>query len=623
MKKKSWDTSTGGFVLQLLVFCLVLMTALFSCASDRGTRTERETSTELSIQRLSSLAEENPLQFFETYTEMVLEPEKVSLLERDDRASKMALQSVHKIVQLYEKSKLDADFTAALKYFISLQAIAGMFDLRLKDAVAFASSVATNEEYFRLLCGQAEAFRGVNQYAPAKNIMLRAFNLYKMHEPEFSEAAKRKATQLFHEWSEYANTQKDSDTSAVLNTAMSSGEKNNAVASFSDLVSSVVTVYVDKGIKIQQGTGRPDRIVGSAFQIDPSGYYLTNYHVISSEVDPAYNGYSKLSIRPSDNPEARIPAKVVGWNKEMDLALLKSVVAAPFTLHLSEMSKAEKGQQIFAIGSPIGLENTITSGIISATGRRLLARGDVIQLDAPVNPGNSGGPLIDRSGKVLGIVFAGMADYQGINFALPLSWINIYIPELFSGGASENSMLGILLAKNLDSTLDIVYAMPGSKVFKMGDRLVSILGEKPQDIPAAQYKLASMPAGTLVQLQIIRDGKNCQVFKVLKNMSDIPLQYAVKNDDTENLMAGCLGIMLEHISGPRGLGGMYKVRRTWPGLVADEAGIHEGDTFKFLRLNIDQRELLANFVVSVVSRSTGYLEKCFQLTVSLESSSLL
>jgi len=622
MKKR--NTSTVILSLEVLALLLFLLSLIFSsCAHGMAVITKPDTPAEMSIQNLAALAADKPLEFFQTFAAMAMEPEKAILLKENQIAQTLSIQAVIKLTESYKQSKAENDYKSALKYFYSLKAIAGMKDKQLNTAASIASELITSSELFELLSAQVQSFRNAKQYAPAKSIMIRAFNLFQEHETEFSQSAKENAIEFFQEWSEYANSSGDKNTSALLSKTDFAGDLKDQASIFSKLVSSVVTVYVDRGIKFQQGAGRPDRVLGSAFQIDPAGYYLTNYHVISSEVDPAYNGYSKLSIRPSDNPDERIPAKVVGWNKEMDLALLKSVVAAPYTLHLSEMGETEKGQQVFAIGSPIGLENTITSGIISATGRRLLTRGDVIQIDAPVNPGNSGGPLVDRSGKVLGIVFAGMKDYQGINFALPLSWINIYIPDLFSGGALENPVLGVLLARNLDGSMDIVYTLPQNRMFKAGDRLVMVNGEKPQDISSAQYKIAGIPAGSLVRVDIMRDGKNWQVLKIAESLKAVPLQDAARQDDAENLMAGCLGIKLEHVSGPRGPGGLYKVLRTWPGLAADEAGIREGDTIKFIKMSIDQRELLAGFVISVVSRSTGYLERSFQLTVSLENTSLL
>lgn len=622
MKKRL--TSTGKLSLAVLVLLFFLFSLMFSsCAHNVAFITKQDAPVEMIIQNLASLAADKPLEFFQTFTAMTMEPEKEQLLEANPIVQSLSRQAVIKLVEAYKQSKAASDYKNAMKYFYSLKAIAGMKNRQLHTAASLASELITTPALFELLLAQAQSFRNTKQYAPAKSIMITAFNLFRDTENEFSQTEKENAIKILQEWSEYANANGDKPTASLLSNADIPGDLKDPASSFSKIVSSVVTVYVDRGIKFQQGAGRPDRVLGSAFQIDPAGYYLTNYHVIASEVDPAYNGYSKLSIRPSDNPDERIPAKVIGWNKEMDLALLKSVVAAPFTLHLSEKAETEKGQQVFAIGSPIGLENTITSGIISATGRRLLTRGDVIQIDVPVNPGNSGGPLVDRSGKGLGIVFAGMKDYQGINFALPLSWINIYIPSLFLGGAFENPILGVLLARNFDGTLDVVYTLPQNQIFKAGDRLVMVNEEKLQDISSAQYKVAKIPLGSLVRVDIIRDEKNWQILKIAESSRTVPLQDAAKKDHAENLMAGWLGVKLEHVSGPRGPGGLYKVLRTWPGLAADEAGIREGDTIKFIKMSIDQRELLAGFVVSVVSRSTGYLERSFQLIVSLESTSLL
>jgi len=133
-------------------------------------------------------------------------------------------------------------------------------------------------------------------------------------------------------------------------------------------VSSVVTVYVDRGFKLQSGYSVPDRVLGTAFQIS-KGFYLTNYHVIESEVDPSYQGYSRISIRPSGNPQIKVPAKVIGWDEEMDLALIQSEEVAPGTIFLPTTTKFQAGTG-FAVGSPVGLENSVTAGVVSSLSRK-------------------------------------------------------------------------------------------------------------------------------------------------------------------------------------------------------------------------------------------------------------
>ncbi|MDR3248958.1 MAG: S1C family serine protease, partial [Treponema sp.] len=176
-----------------------------------------------------------------------------------------------------------------------------------------------------------------------------------------------------------------------------------------DMIKGVATVLIDRGMRIEQGRGFPDRILGSAFFVDASGLLITNYHVIASEVDPKYEGYSCMTIRLGDSTSPRIPARVIGWDKAMDLALIKTEISPEYVFSVVDRVVPQVGDSILAIGSPGGLEKTVTMGIVSALSRRFLQIGDVIQIDAAVNSGNSGGPVVDTSGRLVGIVFAGAA----------------------------------------------------------------------------------------------------------------------------------------------------------------------------------------------------------------------
>jgi S1-C subfamily serine protease len=168
-----------------------------------------------------------------------------------------------------------------------------------------------------------------------------------------------------------------------------------------DMIKGVATVLVDRGYRIERGRGLPDRVLGSAFFVDSAGYLITNYHVIASEVDPTYEGYSRMFIRLGDSASARIPAKVVGWDKTMDLALIKAEIKPEYVFSVVDRIIPQVGDTVYAIGSPGGLEKTVTSGIVSALGRRFLQIGDVIQIDAAVNHGNSGGPVVDMAGRLV------------------------------------------------------------------------------------------------------------------------------------------------------------------------------------------------------------------------------
>ena len=390
----------------------------------------------------------------------------------------------------------------------------------------------------------------------------------------------------------------------------------------SKAVRGVVTVYLDLGIQVKDGVGFPNRIVGSAFQIDPKGYYITNYHVIKSQVDPSYEGYSKLSIRPSDNPSARIPASVVGWDEQLDLALLKSE-PAPYTFHFAQDGQLAEGQKVFVIGSPVGLENTVTSGILSAKSRQLLSFGEVLQIDASVNPGNSGGPLVNEQGQVLGVVFAGLVGYQGLNFALPASWLKAEIPTLFQGGKISHALIGAVLVRNMDQSFQIGYRFPSANGLKVQDRLLAIDGIAVKSISEAQKQVADKVAGALVCLRITREGKDSIWLGQTSQREEKPLESLLKRDAIENILSCATGMQLEHVSGPRGTKGVYKVVQIWPGSAADETGIKEGDTIRFLRYATDPTNDTISFDLSIKSTSTGYIERTVRLEVSTELYNLI
>jgi S1-C subfamily serine protease len=153
---------------------------------------------------------------------------------------------------------------------------------------------------------------------------------------------------------------------------------------------------------------------GSGIIIDPRGYILTNYHVVG--------GSQQILVRLHDGRE--VTGRVMGSNRQFDLALVYIQAQGLKPATLGDSSKLKVGQWAIAMGSPFGLEQTMTVGVVSATGRRGLGKGtytDFIQTDASINPGNSGGPLVDINGQVIGINSMIAAQGQGIGFAIPIN----------------------------------------------------------------------------------------------------------------------------------------------------------------------------------------------------------
>jgi len=405
-----------------------------------------------------------------------------------------------------------------------------------------------------------------------------------------------------------------------------------------DMRKGVVTIRVDRGIKIEQGLGIPDRVLGTGFYIDPRGYVLTNYHVISSEVDPKYEGYSRLSVRPSDAPETRIPAKVVGYDRLLDLAVLKVDAKPEFVFSFDRAQAPLPGERIYAIGSPVGLENTITSGIVSAVGRRLLPTGEVIQVDAALNPGNSGGPLVDGEGRVLGVVFAGLPNYQGLNFAIPSAWILRVLPELMRGGELDRAWLGLALADlsgeaggsspaqpASGARLLVSYSAPkmAARVDMGDDYLVSIGGEKIAKIEEAQALLLGHAPGELVSLRL-RDGKGERlVLSALGSRPYAPLEGALQSDRRERLFPVLFGMELKPLPATFLEPESYSVARVYPGSVADESGLSENDPFSLRRFVVDKGQRFIYIQIHVKKRKAGFLDSIIQLPAALDSADLI
>ena len=396
----------------------------------------------------------------------------------------------------------------------------------------------------------------------------------------------------------------------------------------SDMIRGAATVLVDRGIRIDRGMGVPDRVIGSAFFIDSSGLLVTNYHVIASEVDPTFRGNSRLYIRLGDSTSPRIPARVIGYDKAMDLAIIKAEITPEYVYSVIDWVVPEIGEQILAIGSPVGLERTVTQGIVSALGRRFLQIGDVIQIDAAVNAGNSGGPVVDMNGRLIGIVFAGIEQFQGLNFAVPSQRLAAALPEMLAGGKAERPWLGLSLAETLDGA-EIIYVAPSTPAaeqqIREGSIIRSINGEIVRAaqgalIPALQDRLFSLMPGELVNLEIIDPDGNIKEHIIrLALRPDIPMLYAARRDTRERLVAPLFGLILS----PRAARGIfspaYQVRRVIRGSIADEANFSENDPLTIRNFRILEDEGIVLLDIDIRQRRMGFMEASMRLPALLDT----
>jgi S1-C subfamily serine protease len=258
---------------------------------------------------------------------------------------------------------------------------------------------------------------------------------------------------------------------------------------------------------------------GSGVIISPDGFVLTNSHVV--------HGRDRLAVVTSDGD--RLPADLAGDDPATDLAVLRVHARDLPHAPLGESSKLQVGQLVIAIGNPLGFASTVSTGVVSALGRSFRGAGgrlieEVIQHTAPLNPGNSGGPLVDSRGRVVAINTAIIAMAQGIGFGVPADTARWVVGELLTRGKVTRARLGIagatrVLGRTLVRGLDLVNERavevagiePGSPAadagLQLGDLIVAVHGRLVQDVDDLHRFLAKWPAGRSVDFSVVREGR--------------------------------------------------------------------------------------------------------------------
>lgn len=393
----------------------------------------------------------------------------------------------------------------------------------------------------------------------------------------------------------------------------------------SDCINATVTVWVDKGYKVENGAGIADIVIGSGFFIDKRGYLVTNHHVIKDLVDPTYEGYSRVYVKLPSDMDTKIPAKVVGYDSILDLALLKVEIEPNFVFALGSSSELSVGDKVSAIGTPIGLEGTLTSGIISSVDRKLTVLGNIFQLDAAVNSGNSGGPLIDENKRVQAIVFAGMLQFQGLNFAIPVEYLRQELPYLYQGGDINHSWIGAYghtkKIKGVKSGLEVQYLLPaGSAYFsglKENDIIIQIDDKDIFSIDDFQYVLMAYEPNTIIKCTYKNEAgeiKSIPVF--LEKRPKYPLEDFYNSDLIQNTFIPIFGMQLAHSSTINRKS--YTIEKVISGTAADDAGFSENDpiTIQATKFDYEHEYFMAQLFVQ--RRKKGFIDMTITLGAPLD-----
>jgi serine protease Do len=326
------------------------------------------------------------------------------------------------------------------------------------------------------------------------------------------------------------------------------------------------------------------RGVGSGFVMNRDGTILTNNHVVEDA--------DQIKVKLANGKE--YDGKVIGRDPKTDLALIK-IKASPDLqpLDLGNSDDLKVGSWVVAVGSPFGLEQTITAGIVSAKGR-VIGSGpydNFIQTDASINPGNSGGPLINMKGEVVGINTAIIASGQGIGFAIPVNMAKEIAPQLQEKGHVTRGWLGVsiqevtpALAKSFDLkekkgalVSQVVSGSPAEKAgIEQGDIIVEFNGKEVVDSKDLPRIVASTPVGKAVTIKLLRNGKALDRQVKVGEMEE-------KVEVAKTPSHKSLGITAQNLTPEIAKGlGLKKdkgvvVTRVEPGSPAADAGIQTGD----------------------------------------------
>ncbi len=337
--------------------------------------------------------------------------------------------------------------------------------------------------------------------------------------------------------------------------------------------------------------GGERRSAGSGFIISADGYVLTNNHVVGDA--------DQVTVRLSDRRE--LDARVIGTDEQTDIALLKIEASGLPVVSIGDSGKLKPGQWVVAMGSPFGMDHSVTHGIVSALGRgydRSQQYVPFIQTDVPINPGNSGGPLFNMQGEVVGInsqIFSNTGGYMGVSFAIPMSVAMNTVGQLKEKGRVSRGMIGVQI-QNVDRDTARALGLPrsggalvnnltpGSAAekagVKVGDVILAFNGRElvsSSDLPP----MVGMTApGTRAELSVFRDGKT---LTLPVTVAELPQEagQAANTASPRSTTSNPLGIAVDDLSAEQrrqlGLKDEGVVVTRVGGAAARRAAIQTGD----------------------------------------------
>jgi serine protease Do len=310
----------------------------------------------------------------------------------------------------------------------------------------------------------------------------------------------------------------------------------------------------------------PEHGIGSGVILSPDGFIVTNGHVVQNarKIRVRLQGLEKQSASAWSGPVGPIEAKLVGVDRQTDLAVLKIDMKDLPALQLADSNELKQGQVVFAFGSPLGLENSVTMGVISSTARQIDPDDPsiYIQTDAPINPGNSGGPLVDVDGRVVGVntfILTQSGGNEGLGFAIPSNVVRNVYDQIRTEGHVHRGQIGVFLRTITPELVqglhlptnhgvlveDVSPGSPADKAgLKVGDIVTSVGGKPVDNVRQFALDLYDYKIGDKAAIGVLRDGKESALSVPVIERYDDPMRFADLVAGPDNLVArlGIVGV---------------------------------------------------------------------------------
>src|SRR4051812_15170124 len=349
---------------------------------------------------------------------------------------------------------------------------------------------------------------------------------------------------------------------------------NDSIQELTNRVSGSVVQVLTSGYSLSNSTRTntaavlsPEHGTGAGVILTADGYIITNAHVVvnARKIQVLLNDREReRSLAAGTGMRGPLEGKLIGLDRMTDLALIKVEAANLPALALADSSDLKQGQLVLAFGSPLGLDNSVSMGVVSATARQLDPANPMIyiQTDAPINPGNSGGPLVDVDGKVVGLntfIYSQSGGSEGLGFAIPSNIIRSVYQQLRQDGHVHRGQIGVFvrtitpaLAKGLGLTReegvileDVIPGGPAEAAgLKVGDIVLTVSGQSVENLREFALSLFRFRIGDQAKLELLRGNQKLTASVPVIERADDPQRFADLVNEQQNLIPrlGILGL---------------------------------------------------------------------------------